>query len=301
MSPGALVNSLHAQFIHVRYSTSNTHNFYTFQIPVLACIAVISAYYCGKRNAYSIHHFDSSYIINLRILITVCLVILPIIRAYIILTNTILAPQHPPNNNSMVHEHVMKPYTNLDTLVDTSDIIQQIKDGLNHTVDFTKSIFFPKNSIQTVTESSVTTNMQDYDPVLTVIKDNITSAKPIDYLVAGTEGLAWVVHLCFILSLKKGRDINPRGPVFIRALVFLLIVISILLLRSHIKHNPQDDVLPNLSLGFSISVVTLLVLYAVTLIPGHSSLRDMRSSQFNEVSYFTFFTSNIVVYNIISD
>ncbi|XP_029032393.1 ATP-binding cassette sub-family C member 10 [Osmia bicornis bicornis] len=255
------------------------------QIPVLVCIAVISAYYCGKRNAYTIHHFDSSYIINWRILITLCLVILPIIRAYIILANTVLVPQHidPPNNNSMVHEQVMTPHTNLDTLVDTSDIIQRIKDGLNHTIDFTKSIFSPKNSTQTVTESSVTTNMQDYDPVLTIIKDNITSAKPIDYLVAGTEGLAWVVHLCFILSLKKGRDINPRGPVFIRALVFLLIVISILLLRSHIKYNPQDDVLPNLSLGFSISVVTLLILYAVTLIPGHSSLRDMRSSQFNEI------------------
>jgi len=52
----------------------------------------------------------------------------------------------------------------------------------------------------------------------------------VDYLVAGTEGLTWVVHLCFILSLKHGRNPNPRGPVLMRALIFLLIVVSGLLI-----------------------------------------------------------------------
>jgi len=109
------------------------------------------------------------------------------------------------------------------------------------------------------------------------ITDQFTSAKPVDYLVAGTEGLAWVVHLCYLLSLKRGRSPNPRGPVLIRALILLLIVVSVLLLRSHINNKPKDDVLPNLSLGFSISVVTLLILYIITLIPGVSSSERVSS------------------------
>nr|XP_012137463.1 PREDICTED: multidrug resistance-associated protein 7 isoform X2 [Megachile rotundata] len=255
------------------------------QVPVLVCIALISAYYCGKRNTYSIHHSGSNYIINLRAFFTVCLAILPIIRAYIILTNTVLAPQSVTtfNDDSARLESTVTPYQSLDISTDASDIIHQIKDGFDRSINFTKSILFPKDIMQSITEPSIATSTQNYNSVFNEVKDNTTSAKPIDYLVAGTEGLAWVVHVCFILSLKKGRNINPRGPVLIRALVFLLIVISILLLRSHIKYDAQDDVLPNLSLGFSISVVTLLILYAITLIPGQSSLRDMRSSQFNEI------------------
>lgn len=250
------------------------------QIPVLTCIAIISAYHCGKRNVYSIRHYGSNYFINLRIIITICLVILPILRAYIIVTNTVL----DPSRNNSIQKYVMSSTKKPELLsMNSSNILHQIQDEWNHTIDIAKSIFFPKNSIQNTTQSSVITTTQEYNPIFTTVKNKVTSAKPIDYLVAGTEGLAWVVHLCFILSLKKGRDFNPRGPVSIRALILLLIVISALLLRSHIKYNPQNDVLPNLSLGFSIIVVTLLILYALTLIPGHNNLRDMRSSQYNEI------------------
>ncbi|XP_043801955.1 ATP-binding cassette sub-family C member 10 [Apis laboriosa] len=249
------------------------------QIPVLTCIAIISAYHCGKRNVYSIRHYGSNYFINLRIIITICLVILPILRAYIIVTNTVL----DPSSDNSIQKYIMTSTKKPELFMNSSNILHQIQDEWNHTINIAKSIFFPKNSIQNTTQSSVITTTQEYNPIFTIIKNKVTSAKPIDYLVAGTEGLAWVVHLCFILSLKKGRDFNPRGPVSIRALILLLIVISALLLRSHIKYNPQNDVLPNLSLGFSIIVVTLLILYALTLIPGHSSLRDTRSSQYNEI------------------
>lgn len=266
-----------------------------FQIPVLTCIAIISAYHCGKRNVYSIRHYGSNYFINLRIIITICLVILPILRAYIIVTNTVL----DPSRNNSIQKYVMSSTKKPELLsMNSSNILHQIQDEWNHTIDIAKSIFFPKNSIQNTTQSSVITTTQEYNPIFTTVKNKVTSAKPIDYLVAGTEGLAWVVHLCFILSLKKGRDFNPRGPVSIRALILLLIVISALLLRSHIKYNPQNDVLPNLSLGFSIIVVTLLILYALTLIPGHNNLRDMRSSQYNEVSHKMYTT---LVHNIISN
>lgn len=148
-----------------------------------------------------------------------------------------------------------------------TDIISRIRDGLNHTLRFAKSILSPEGSVKNITTiTPVTLYTDNYE----YITDKFTSAKPVDYLVAGTEGLAWVVHLCFILSLKRGRSPNPRGPVLIRALIFLLIVVSTLLLRSHINNKPKDDVVPNLSLGFSITIVTLLILYALTLIPGPS-------------------------------
>lgn len=215
-----------------------------------------------------------------------CLIILPILRAYIILSNTVLAPsKHILSSNNSIQVYIITSTERPDVSSESSHILHQIQDKWNHTIDFAKSILFPKTSIQNVTDSPIMSNIQKYNPILITVKDKTTSAKPIDYLVAGTEGIAWVVHLCFIMNLRKGRTFNPRGPVLIRALIFLLIVISILLLRSHIKYSPQNDVLPNLSLGFSISVVTLLILYAVTLIPGHNSLRDIRSSQFNEVSY----------------
>ncbi|KOC61936.1 Multidrug resistance-associated protein 7 [Habropoda laboriosa] len=254
------------------------------QIPVLACIAVISAYYCGKRNAYSINHFGSNYVINLRIIITVCLIILPIIKAYIIVVNTVLVPHNSvPSNSSSIDKYIKTPSTNISASLETSNIIDQIKDGWNHTIDFAKSIFSSRSKIQNVTEPLLVSSTQDYNSVLIGVKDEVTSVKPIDYLVAGTEGLAWVVHLCFVLSIRRTRNFNPRGPVLIRALIFLLIVVSTLLLRSHIKYNFQNDILPNCSLGFSISVVILLIAYTITLIPGHSNLRDMRSSQFNEI------------------
>ncbi|CAL7934283.1 unnamed protein product [Xylocopa violacea] len=254
------------------------------QIPVLVCIAIVSAYYCGKRNTHNIHNFGSNNVINWRIAITIGLVVLPILRAYIILTNTVLAPANNVSSNfDLIQENIMTSTKKPDASLETSDLLHEIQNEWNNTIDFAKSILFPKSSIQNSTEPSVVSNTQSYNLLLTTIKNKATSAKPIDYLVAGTEGLAWVVHLCFILSLRRGRNVNVRGPVLIRALIFLLIVISILLLRSHIKYNAKNDVLPNLSLGFSISVVTLLILYAVTLIPGHSRVRGTRSFQFNEV------------------
>ena len=200
----------------------------------------------------------------------------------------------------MLHGDIMTSNNDSDLGFNVSNIIYHLKDGLDRTIDFTKSVFFPKGRVENATEPSLTLDTQDYNPALNAVENKITSAKPIDYLVAGTEGIAWVVHICFILSLRRGRDFNPRGPVSVRALIFLLIVISTLLLRSHMKHTPQD-VLPNLSLGFSISVVTLLILYAITLIPGHNSLQDTRSSRFNEVSDYKLFASNIAVHSIISD
>ncbi|XP_011176315.1 multidrug resistance-associated protein 7 [Solenopsis invicta] len=245
------------------------------QIPVLAFIAIISAYYCGRRDTSSARQQCAYHALNIRILITICLVILPIIRAYIILTNTVIPLHDSVESGTSVPERLdIFTRRNINSsLGNETDIISRIRDGLNHTLRFAESIFSLKSSTE-----DITTPVALYTNYESNITDKFTSAKPVDYLVAGTEGLAWVVHLCFILSLKRGRNSNPRGPVLVRALIFLLIVISSLLLRSHINNKPKDDVLPNLSLGFSITIVILLILYTITLIPGPDRPERMRSS-----------------------
>lgn len=268
------------------------------QIPVLVCIAIISAYHCGKRNTSLSRHYRSNSVINIRVLITVCLAVLPVIKAYIILTNTTLLPPSdgPANSIAMRSDALLN---NADMSLGIPNLINHIQDGLNYTINSGKSLVSPE--VQNINEPTFVPSTQSDKPVLLMLGNKVTSAKPIDYLVAGVEGLAWVVHLCFILSLRHARNTNPRGPVLVRALMFLLTVISVLLLRTHVRNKPQDEVLPNLSLGFSISVVTLLILYAITLIPGHSSLQDMRTSRFNEVSHCKLFASKILVYSIITN
>ncbi|CAD6234353.1 GSCOCT00001844001.2-RA-CDS [Cotesia congregata] len=196
------------------------------QVPTLALLAIVSAYYCGKKSTpYSYDRISfSHYAITLRLMITSCLITLPIIRAYIILTNTTIDP---------INSHNDKVPAN--------------------------GTFLPSNQA--------------------------TSAKPIDYIVAGTEGLAWVIHFIFILTLKRGPRFSLRGPVIIRALIFMLIGVSALLLRSHVKHHDEDDVLPHLSLGFSICVVTLMALYALTLLP--SKIPTDRSTRYTEIGEHT--------------
>ncbi|XP_066599672.1 ATP-binding cassette sub-family C member 10 isoform X2 [Prorops nasuta] len=243
------------------------------QVPVLALLAIISSYYCGKRNLTVFRENNSNPALNLRVIVTICLAILPIIRAYIILTNT----KFPSKSNELSKENIIMPRiltttpkSNLDGFLENENIIQKLKDGLNYSSNIVRLLFPFDNTIKT-TMMPTTMAGHNYtykDEIkLFMIKDKQSSAKPIDYLVAGIEGLAWFVHVCFILCLRKGNIYNPRGPLIIRVLIFLLIVISILLLRSHVNYKSIDDVLPNLSLGFSISVVILLFIYTLTLIP----------------------------------
>lgn len=258
---------------------------HNFQVPVLILIAIISAYHCGKRYTVIGRQQHTYHAINIRILITICLVILPIIRAYIILTKTTIPLVHNEvqDYNTLAPQNLnTSPLKSINPTLDGINIISGIHGELNRTAGLDKSLFSLESSINDITTTAIAPYISDYEPILSKINDKFTSAKPVDYLVAGTEGLAWVVHLFFILSLKRGRrGPNPRGPILIRALILLLIVISVLLLRSHVNNPPKDDVLPNLSLGFSISVVTSLILYIITLIPGPGRLEHMRTPSRN--------------------
>jgi len=200
------------------------------------------------------------------------------VRAYIILTNTTI-PQHNDvqDYSTPVPERLQtSPHIDVNSSLYETDVISRIRGGLDNTVRFAKAVLSSENNVKSTTIAA-SSYIDNYELTTAEVTDQFTSAKPVDYLVAGTEGLAWVVHLCYLLSLKRGRSPNPRGPVLIRALILLLVVVSVLLLRSHIKNKPKDDVLPNLSLGFSISVVTFLILYIITLIPGASSSERVSS------------------------
>ncbi|XP_043489860.1 ATP-binding cassette sub-family C member 10 [Polistes fuscatus] len=248
------------------------------QIPVLTLIAIISAYHCGKQNASLLRGSHYHYAITLRILITLCLIVLPIIRAYIILTNTTISPMNEEfkSNTSITNTSDTLPPNNKDFNFESTDILNTVRNGINYTANFAKLVFSP-NSIKTTHSPILLSYSQEHIPELTALGNKATAAKPIDYLVAGTEGLAWVVHLCFIISLRRRNNCNVRGPLLIRALIILLTVISILLLRSHYNNTSMDDVLPNLSLGFSISTVTLLILYILTLVPVNIRSQSTRS------------------------
>lgn len=204
--------------------------------------------------------------------------ILPIVRAYIILTNaTIPRPTNGVQNYDtlVLKESQIFPHNDVNSSLHETNIINRIRDGLDSTIRFAKAVLSSKNGVNDTTTDLP--YIDNHKLTTAEVEDQFTSAKPLDYLVAGIEGLAWVVHFCYLLSLKRGRNTNPRGSVLIRALIFLLIVVSVLLLRSHINSRPKDDVLPNLSLGFSIGVVTLLILYTITLIPSRNGSERVSS------------------------
>ena len=171
-------------------------------------------------------------------------------------------------------------YQNLNTGQTTANTT--VPSTSHHTASIVNLLLSPQKELQKNVQQGFENRV--YENQFYKFGDKATSAKPVDYLVAGTEGLAWIVHFCFTLSLRKSSAVNPRGPVFIRVLIILLLGISSLLLKSHIDEKPQDDVLPNLSLGFSITVVSLLVLYVLTLIPDRkTNSRTRDTPRFSEV------------------
>lgn len=230
-------------------------------MPTLALLAIISAYYCGRR--VSLNNYPdrpSHWAITSRLIITICLIILPIIRAYIILTNTTLQPQPEPNTNTST------PAPFSPTIVNSSS-------NYLSTNNCSKIILNRKNTLESseLIDGNYRFNQRP-------------EVKPIDYLIAATEGLAWVVHFCFILSLQRGSRRSQRGPVIIRALIFMLIGVSVLILRTHIKHPSTNDTLPHLSLIFSSAVVTLMILYALTLLPSGNSRNSRYNNDINETT-----------------
>lgn len=248
-------------------------------------IAITSAYYCG-RQSYSIsREYFSTKSINFRLLLIFCLGILPIIKAYIILSNTTLSVNLDLKTRNNLFQITTTTTTTTTPIPIFSNWMKKIEGQLNDTQSVINLFLLSEKhgNVLKKNENKI------YDENLLKLDDKATSAKPVDYLVAGTEGLAWIVHFCFTLSLRKSIMTNPRGPIFMRVLIILLLGISALFLKNHIDQIPQDDVLPNLSLGFSITNVVLLILYIFTLIPDRRENSRRRTSRFADVSVSFFF------------
>lgn len=247
-------------------------------------IAITSAYYCG-RQSYSIsREYFSTKSINFRLILILCLGILPIIKAYIILSNTTLSLNldlQKSSNNYLI-QTITTTTTPMTTTSQFSNWMKKIEGDINDTQSVINLFLLPEKHVKTIVPKENENEILNEN--LLKLDDKETSAKPIDYLVAGTEGLAWIVHFCFTLSLRRSNMTNPRGPILMRVLIILLLGISALFLKHHIDQIPRDDVLPNLSLGFSITNVVLLILYIFTLIPDRRTNSRRRTSRFADVS-----------------
>jgi ATP-binding cassette, subfamily C (CFTR/MRP), member 10 len=81
----------------------------------------------------------------------------------------------------------------------------------------------------------------------------------IDYFTCGTEFIAWIVHLAFLMALRQRLGVSPRGPIFLLVLWSISAMLSIIGLRTLILMERKY--------GFAIVTLVFQVIYAITLLP----------------------------------
>lgn len=90
--------------------------------------------------------------------------------------------------------------------------------------------------------------------------------RPVDYLSAGVEIITWFVHAGYVLSLR--HDDNVQGPILVRVLWTLLVVLSITNLRTQILTSDENsEIVYHLNFGFCVALIVLEVLYGLTFLP----------------------------------
>lgn len=112
--------------------------------------------------------------------------------------------------------------------------------------------------------------------------------RPVDYLIAGTEVIAWFVHSGYVLSLRHQNKL--KGPVVVMVLWTLLFILSIINLRTQTLTSESENTIYNVKLGFCITLVILQICYGLTLLTckQRSQLNSAvqgNYSQFNERSH----------------
>lgn len=89
--------------------------------------------------------------------------------------------------------------------------------------------------------------------------------RPVDYLTAGVEIIAWFVHTGYVLSLR--HEVNRNGPVIVRVLWILTAVLSIIDLRTNVlSYHTANSFISQLLYGFSIVTVVLQIFYGTTFL-----------------------------------
>ncbi|KAK6642139.1 hypothetical protein RUM44_013862 [Polyplax serrata] len=111
-------------------------------------------------------------------------------------------------------------------------------------------------------------------------------SRPVDYLTAGVEIIAWSVHSVYVLSLRHNSRLH--GPVIVRVLWTLLVIMAIINLRTQILiSHSESDFIYHIKLGFSIGLVILHMCYGLSfLYCAEMSLSELnsRQNQLNERS-----------------
>ncbi|KAI4463602.1 atp-binding cassette sub-family c [Holotrichia oblita] len=106
--------------------------------------------------------------------------------------------------------------------------------------------------------------------VYIVLINNDVDKYPIFYFISVVQGLTWLTHLGYNLTLRNKLGLSARGPVFVCFVWTIIAVLNVIMVRSRsLIYRAADKPNYGLSLcyGFSILTVVLHSLYALTLIP----------------------------------
>ncbi|XP_045480272.1 ATP-binding cassette sub-family C member 10 [Harmonia axyridis] len=93
----------------------------------------------------------------------------------------------------------------------------------------------------------------------------------ISYFLCAVQGISWITHFFFCLSLRRYFGKSPRGPVLIRVIWTSIFVLTVISLRSHYlrySHATEPDFSVYLSYTFSVINFLLQIMYALSLLPG---------------------------------
>lgn len=120
---------------------------------------------------------------------------------------------------------------------------------------------------------------------------------PIDYFIAGTSCLSWLVHFGYVLALKHRLGPSPRGSIMLLLCWLLAVMLNVVVLRS--------SVYASVPTSFHIATLVCHVLYFLSLIPTSHSRPTFYSphlvgSQHNSVSIAIFYKVFKYVYDAIS-
>lgn len=90
-----------------------------------------------------------------------------------------------------------------------------------------------------------------------------TLLHPVDYFLAGSTCLAWLVHFGYVLALKHRLGSSARGPTLQLVLWVMAAALNIVALRSNL--------LTGASPSYNIATICCHVLYFITLLPSSDS------------------------------
>ncbi|GLV33119.1 uncharacterized protein CBL_10466 [Carabus blaptoides fortunei] len=99
----------------------------------------------------------------------------------------------------------------------------------------------------------------------------------INFFLAATQCVTWLIHLTYASALRKRLGISPRGPVQICVLWTLYAVLTVISFHSYylVSANGQSTFGLNLAFHCSIAYFVLQILYAITLLPSEGSTSNI--------------------------